>query len=536
MNRERLLLIVGLTLLTAVFGSAVYNIFNRTGASSAGDDSRKVIRIGHWQLEPPVRAAFEELARVYMKEHTDVKVEVIAVPERIYMQWFTTRMVGGFGPDLVQINGNIDQAMLVRYFTPLGEFLEQANHYNEGSISKIVWRDTFIDGLNNDGAYNPQFLEYYCIPVSQFSVRMIYNQTLWKELFGDARPPSTYAELAEIGRMCEIKAQESGRVITPIASSSYHAPTVAHGLFSSQTQSFTKRVYGTDLKTFSQAEFGLDYLNGKWRLDDPEPSSGFALMRDITKLYQPGFLQLAREDAVFYFLQGRALMLFTGNWDYSSYRKLASFELGTFKLPLPSPGAAEFGSYTIGSQSEGETPTSGLFALNRHSPHQDIALDFMRFMTSQRGNRIFVETSGWLPAVEGVDPREEIKPFYPETNGVPAGFDTNNFNYWGMEAKRIFTTGTYLLIGQTGSVEAYQSYLRDNLPKAVLSDLDRKQNGLSKYLQRSDSIIGRYLWISPGDKRETAFHRKQIENEEAQNTQESLMYYTEFELSRLPRS
>lgn len=533
MNRERLLLIVGFSLLAAVFGSSIYNIVNRGGVSSPGSDSRKVIRIGHWQLEPPVRAAYEELARVYMNEHPDVNVEVIAVPERIYNQWFMTRMVGGFAPDIVQLNGNVEYTMLARHLEPLGEVLSQSNNYNEkSSLSGVAWRDTFIDGLNNDGVYNPQLLDYYCIPVSQFSGRMIYNRTLWKELLGDTPIPASYAELVKIAEVCESQARKSDRVITPIASSFYHAPTVAHGLFSSQTQTFTKRVYGTELKTFNLAEFGLDYLSHKWSFDDPEPASGLALMRDVTKFYQPGFLQLAREDAVFYFLQGRALMLFTGNWDYSSYRKQASFELGTFKLPLPSPGASEFGKYTVGTPSEGETPTGGIFGLNRQSPHKDVALDFMRFMTSQRGNRIFVHASGWLPAVLGVEPREEIKPFYPEVQGVRAGFDTNNYAYWGAEAKRIFVTGTYLLIGPTGSVDAYRSYLRDNLPKAVRSDLARSQNGLSKYVQRADSVIGRYLWLSRDDSSGSLLRRKQTESEEAQNTQESLMYYTALGLSR----
>lgn len=537
MTRERLLLIVGFSLLAAVFGSSIYNIVNRSGATSVGKDTLKVIRIGHWQLEPPVRAAYEELARVYMKEHPDVSVEVIAVPERIYSQWFMTRIVGGFAPDIIQINWNVDYTMLARHLEPLGEVLSQSNPYNEGSsLSGVAWRDTFIDGLNNDGVYNPQLLDYYCIPISQFTGRMIYNRTLWRELLGDTPLPATYAELVKVAEACERNARKSDRVITPIASSFYHAPTVAHALFSSQTQSFAERVYKNELKSFNLTEFGLDYLNHKWSFDDPEPSSGLALMRDVTKFYQPGFLQLAREDAVFYFLQGRALMLFTGNWDYSSYRKQASFELGTFKLPLPSPGAAEFGRYTLGAPSEGETPTGGVFGINRQSPHHDIALDFMRFMTSQRGNRIFVDASGWLPAVVGIEPREEIKPFYPEVHGVRAGFDTNSYTYWGAEAKRIFVTGTYLLIGPAGSVDAYRSYLRDNLPKAVRSDLDRSQNGLSKYVQRADSIIGRYLWLSGDAPDESLLHDKQTEREEAQNTQESLMYYTALELGRLPKN
>jgi raffinose/stachyose/melibiose transport system substrate-binding protein len=516
MNRERFLLVAGITLLAGVFFAASLNIWQRTSAEA--DPDQIIIRFAHWQLEPPVRAAFEKVAKTYMDEHPGVTVEMLAVPERTYSQWFMTRLVGGFAPDIIEIRSSSDAALVSRYFTPLSEPLEKPNPYNAGTpLAETMWRDTFIDGLAHNSTYHPQLLEYFAVPVSQFTHRIIYNRTLWRELLGDMPHPKTYAELTAVCERFSRLAAEKGRPVMPFLSSKYHANTTYQSLFSSQTQKLTEQIQGTPLYTYTPVELGLDYLRGKWTLETPEITSGIQIARDVSTLFQPGYEQLSREDGGFRFLQGTALMIYTGSWDYGSFRDQAQFELGVFHLPIPEPGSEGFGRYVAGQPSEGDVNTAAVFSLARQSKHPDQAVDFLQFLTSERGNRLFAEASGWLPALVGVKPSKDIEPFYPKIEGVRNGV---HWGTLGMQtaASRVLENGLHALVGPQGSVEAYRTYLQHDLGSAIREDLVRALSQQTKVVQRQDSMVAAYTRLG----REPKAALKQRETEESQIMLEAL--------------
>jgi raffinose/stachyose/melibiose transport system substrate-binding protein len=517
MNRERLLLITGFTLLVAVFAAASFNIWKRS--SNEADPNQVIIRMAHWQLEPPVRAAFDKIARVYMDEHPGVTIEMIAVPERTYAQWFMTRLVGGFAPDLVEIR-NTDAALTSRYFMPLTEWMEKPNPYNAGTpLADVIWRTTFIDGLDNDFAYHPQLLDYYAVPVSQFTNRIIYNRTLWREILGNTPHPKTYEEFTALCARFTEEAEKAERNVVPFLSSVYHASAIYQRLATSQSQGLVEQLHGTPLYTYTPPEFGVDYLRGEWSMETPEINSGLEIMRDVSRLFQSGFEQTSREDGGFRFLQGTALMVYTGSWDYATYRDQAQFELGVFNLPIPTPDGEGFGRFVSGLPSEGNVNTSAAFSLARQSKHPAQAVDFLQFLTSERGNRLFAEASGWLPAIVGVEPSEELKPFYPVIKGVRNGVDLSNLGQ--LNAFRVIHTSRYLLLGPNGSVDAYREHLKKNLGDAIREDLVRILSQQSKVVQRQDSVVMAYVQISKNPAEAERALEKLRENEESQTAMEA---------------
>ncbi len=517
MKRERLLLITGFVLLAVVFLAASANIWKRSAHEA--DPNQVIIRLAHWQLEPPVRAAFDKVARVYMDEHPGVTIEIIAVPERTYAQWFMTRLVGGFAPDLIEMRTQ-EAAMVSRYFTPLTEWIEKPNPYNAvTTLAKTPWRNTFIDGLDNDTAYHPQLLDYYAVPVSQFTNRLIYNRTLWREVLGDTPSPTTYQELALLCAKFSEEARKTGRNVVPLLSSVYHANGVYQRLFTSQTQKLTEQLRGTPLHNFSPVELGLEYLRGNWSVDTPEVVSGLNIMRDVSNLFQPGYEQISREDGGFRFLQGTALMIYTGSWDYASFREQAQFELGVFDLPIPEPGSPGYGQFVAGQPSEGGVSTSAAFALARQSKYPGQAVDFMQFLTSGRGNRLFAEASGWLPAIVGVEPSDELKPFYPQIKGVRNGVDWTTLGT--QEAARVITTGRHSLLGPNGSVAAYSAYLKEKLADGIRQDLTRTVLQQKKVVQRQDSIVAAYAQLAKNPADAERANRKLRENDESQTLMET---------------
>lgn len=531
MTRERLFMITGFALLVAVFIAASANIWKRS-AHEANPD-QVIIRFAHWQLEPPVRKAFEQLARVYMDEHPGVTVEIIAVPERTYAQWFMTRLVGGFAPDIIEVRSQ-DAALISRYFMPLTEWIEKPNPYNAGTaLADTNWRNTFIDGLDNDAAYHPQLLDYYAVPVSQFTNRLIYNRTLWREVLGDTPHPKTYAELVTLCDRFAAESGKTGRKVVPFLSSTYHAGGVYSRLFTSQTQKLTEQLRGTPLHGFGAVDLGLSYLKKEWSFDTPEIVSGVKIMRDVSTLFQSGFEQISREDAGFRFLQGTALMIYTGSWDYGSYRDQAQFELGVFDLPIPEPGGLGYGEQVAGQPSEGNVATSAPFSLTRQSKYPAQAVDFLQFMTSERGNRLFSVASGWLPAIVGVDPGDELMPFYPKVKGVRNGFDLSTLGQ--QNAFRVLNTGRHKLLGPNGSVTAYTDYLKETLAESIRADLVKATLQQNKVVQRQESVIAAYSQLEHIPAESARARLKLHENEESQTLMEASTAWISLNLEETAR-
>lgn len=520
MNRERLFTIIGFLLLAAVFTAASVNIWKRSHREA--DPDKVVLRLAHWQLEPPVRAAFEKIAELYMREHPDVTVEIIAVPERTYSQWFMTRLIGGFAPDLIEIRSNGDSALISRYFIPLTESIDQPNPYNAGTaLADTPWRNTFIDGLANDMAYHPQLLDYYAVPVSQFTTRIIYNRTLWREILGNTPHPKTYEEFVAMCERFSAEAANKGRAVLPFVSSKYHATAVYNRLFSSQTQKFTERVQGSPLYAYTQLNLGLDYLRGVWNFDTPEFVSGLSAMRHVSTYFQSGYEQLSREDGGFRFLQGTALMIYTGSWDYASYSSQAQFELGVFDLPIPEPGSPGFGEWVAGQPSEGDVSTSAAFSVARQSKHPAQAVDFLQFLTSERGNRIFAQASGWLPAIVGVEPEPDIVPFHPQIRGVRNGVNLSTLGS-SSNAGRVIENSRHKLLGPQGSVDAYREHLNQTLGPALREDVTRAHIQQRKVLQRQDSVVAAYVDLSSGSNDTERLKLKLRETEESLSNLETL--------------
>ena len=131
-------------------------------------------------------------------------------------------------------------------------------------------------------------------------------------------------------------------------------------------------------------------------------------MQEIFSYAQPGFLQQTPQDALFYFSQGRALMMVVPSLQFHSIREQTLFEIGVVDIPLPSRDHPVYGKHLFGRLSEGGNVTDLAFGLTRQSKHPETAMDFLHFVSSQSANEKFVRLSGRLPAVVGIEPNPEM--------------------------------------------------------------------------------------------------------------------------------
>ena len=530
MNREKILNTIGFSLLALCFVVALGRVFTRE-KSEASDGGRVIIRFAHWQLEGGVRDAFDRLAREYEALHPGVKVEQMAIPERIARNWARTQFVGGTAPDLVQLGMTMGttEEVLSRYFEPLTSAANEPNPYNAGTeLAAMPWRETILDGMAGRTTFPAGLLDYYGVPSSMFSVRMYYNTELWRVVTGGDAVPQTFEEFIAVCRKAQGFEPPGGAPIIAIAGSKFNAPMVMRDLFKSQTQKLRLSLTAMpDLNTFGW-EVGLAYVQGRWSWQTPAVRSGLELVRQAGKFMQPGFLSLGRDDALFYFAQQRALMVSSGSYDATSLRVQVPFEIGVFRVPAPTPDDPKFGEFTFGNSSEAGTETGLAFGITKGSRHPEVALDFLQFLTSKSSNATFSEASGWLPAVVGVDVPEKIKPFELVTDGTVQGFSYTADQ--GADTDRIVESSLHKLVGPNGSVPEFADEMQEKFGRAVRSDLARWSQNTMRSAVGNDAVIGAYeMMRSSGD---TDAVQRADRLMEAQTSQEASVLFLNQQLQK----
>jgi raffinose/stachyose/melibiose transport system substrate-binding protein len=491
-QRERVLNFIGLGLLAVCFVVALGRIaWLRSLRGEGGTSAPVSIRFAHWQLEGGLREAYDAIAEEYMKRNPGVRVQQIAVPERMFAVWITTQLAGGTAPDIIALGGPITAEKLARYFEPLSDLVNDPNPWNAGTpLENAPLRETFLDGM--EGAFNVELLEYYGLPSFAHTVRMYYNLDLLREVTGAEELPKTHDELTALAGQVEEYNRRTGRSIVPIAGSQYNSGFIMNLLYGSQTLGLGERLAYDALTGGPLApQLALAAARGDWALDEPEIRAGLGLQRDVGRHMQPGFLQANRDDAGFYFTMGGALMIPTGSWDLGSLVSQSPFRIAVGRIPYPQPGDPS-APFSLGPLAEGGSGLGGLFGVTRASRHPEVARDFLLFLVSQPMNQQFAELSKWSPAVVGVVPDEEVAVFAPFFDGYPTGF---GITFSGADALRVVGNATHLLTGPNGSVDDFVEAIRPDYLAALAADLRRAELVVRDNSQRLDTTLGALGWL-----------------------------------------
>jgi raffinose/stachyose/melibiose transport system substrate-binding protein len=537
MKFHRVLAGCALAVLAVSFGAGGFRLFQRHRQEN--DPERVTIRFAHWQLEAGVGEAFDRLARDYEKLHPKVRIEQLRIPDRVFSQWALTQLIGGTAPDLIELGFSIDTLLKARHFEPLSRFVEAPNPYNAGTeLAGLPWRNTFVDGL--DSGFDEKLGDTYGIPSFFATIRVYYNRALLQEITGSDQPPASFDEFVALCERTRTFAARSGRKLVPIAASRDNAPYLLDELFASQSQKLVHAFTPLQRLQASPDSFFSAYLGGGWTFDHPAIRSGLTLMREVGQFLQPGFLQLRREDAIFHFSQGHALMVAAGSWEATGLRTQSRFPIGVFRLPVPGPDHPRYGRHTWGraAESGGRSVESagrritGPFGLYQGSKHPEVALDFLRYLSSQRAHQVFVDISGWLPVVVGVTPPANMAGFIPDPVGAPGSFGLR----WGTgEILRLTENSWHVLFAPPGGVEAFVAQVAPRYAEAMRADLRRRDRRSFQQLMLGDSSLeaSRQLALRrPGDSIEQFKFESLFQ---AQNEREVYYYYMNHRLAEMDR-
>ena len=499
MKRPKLLLALGL--LALCYALSLLHVFNPFRGAGKENAPRVTIRFGHWQLETGLREAFDVVARRYMELHPDVRVEQLAVPGAVYRQWLSTQLAGGTVPDLVSFDSTDLSlvAQIPRHFEVITRWLEEPNPYNTGTpLEGVPWRETFIDRGRNRATYLDQFRNYFAVGLSSHTMRMFYNRDLMKEITGREDPPRNFREWLELGQ--KVRAHRPG--LTHVAGARDFLVWLMPSLVNQSLSRWLGRSdYGLRFATTTFDFFG-DHLAGRWDLRTPAMQQALQIARAFGGEMPSGFLQIDRNSALQSFLRGEALCVPSGTWDYPTMRATATFAIGGYRLPLPSPDDPVYGGLALLPVSDGSVSTALPFYLTRQSMHKAEAVDFLRFLTGMEGNRLFSQASHWMPSVEGVPIAPEMEPF-KQVTGSYIATDAQNGPILmvgpGADYARLFETHFHVLYAPDGGVEAYTRAIEHHVSDAVRSDLQRQLSMSRANLRQRDTALGSQWFLGPAE-------------------------------------
>jgi len=125
--------------------------------------------------------------------------------------------------------------------------------------------------------------------------------------------------------------------------------------------------------------------------------------------------------------------------------------------------------------------------LNKTSSHPKEALDFLQFLTSVPGNQLFTDKSLWLPAINGVDVPDEIKPFRDYQLGYAIG--QSPYNFIGSEVSMAWDSNFYELTGDQGSVDKFAAKLDQVMPQKIRMDLENEARNALLLVKPQDALI-----------------------------------------------
>ena len=489
MSRSSIINVVGFVILGSVF---LLSLVRTVGYSSReflhGDN---VIRIAHNVQEDGMRRGIEAVAEAYMRLHPEVTVHQQVIPQRVYPSWARTKLVSDQATDLMMIQTGEFEDLLLTDFHLLNPFMDAPNPYNTGTqLEKTVWLETFVDSLVSPPASRPLLASFYGAPITASTTRLLFNRPLMREILGKVQVPADFGSFTEICRKVQAYAGRTNQSIYPMVSYASATNPFWSSLATALTQDLKLKISPNRSAGSASWIVSMAYLEGKWNLRSPEIVLGLELTRELGRFAQPGFLQQKPQDALFYFVQGHSLFFVTNSLEAQAVRSQAPFSVGAFELPLPDTSDPAYGSFILGRRSEGGGLTQLAFGLTRHAKNHALALDFLHFLASVPGNQLFADVSGRLPAIVGVEPRDDIKPFAPKLEGYPNGFSITTC---GPDVRALYGTHEYLLFSEGGSVKAFIDAIEPDIDDSIVNYVSWQAKRIRDNLEYHDSWLGA-LW------------------------------------------
>ena len=224
-------------------------------------------------------------------------------------------------------------------------------------------------------------------------------------------------------------------------------------------------------------------------------------------------------------------MLSAYSQDATGVLRYSKFPVGVFRDPMPAPSATGYGANMVARNSEHALIPYGAFTITRASSHPALALDFLRFITSQREDRKFSALADTLPVVVGVNAAGFMRNFIPDAGGFPPGPSLTETG----DVRMLLVQNWYHLFGPSADRAAFLEALSRDLPGAARRDMRRAVDGALQSVAANDAYVEAARRLAQGDSPGSRLNLKYESIVETQNEQEANAYYQALRLRRADR-
>lgn len=489
-----------------LLGTFAYSAWHVLGSRRASEDvpGRVTLRVGHWLLHAGMREAFDEAIAEYAKIRPDVSIEQLPVPIRAWPAWLRTQLVGGTAPDITGLLG-VNEELAARHFLPLTDHISAPNPHNAGTpLEGLPWGDTFVDGMNAVRLLTPTSGDIHGVNLQLNTLRLFYNKRLLQSVTGSDVPPADYAALRALGEQVAAYNRRTGSALVPIASCGPYSQFLFERLLPSQTQKLALALSPGRTFTVAPVELARLFRNGELSYGaTPEIRSSLSLLRDVSVLMTPGYTSLQRDDALFSFLQQGSVMICAGSWDYGVFERDGDFPVGIMPVVLPATDDPDYGRYVLGLPAESNGTPEATLGIVRTTKHPEVALDFLRFLTSRRVAQRFSDLSLRMSSIAEVAPPERAAGLAPRIHGEIPGFAPDFLYFGGGNAQHVFKRNLHLLTSPAGGVDLFAAKLDADLPAALRRDMTQHLDRVRNDIRRLDAHLGFLLTQPEADRRQS---------------------------------
>lgn len=312
---------------------ALSSCSNGGGENSEKDDNGKVtLTIADWQwLEPGRGDRLWEAMKEYEKVNENVTLKKKSTTRADYEKTMQTEIGGGGGPDVLVLSPSLlVQLQSASLLVPL-EGVEDDGHVEE---------ETF------DG-------ERLAYGWERVSTAFFYNKKLMAE--SGAQPPTDMDGVLDTAKAITEKTGNPG--------------------FAVRHSTSELKPWWTDFQNWIYGYGGSWVKDGELNIDDPKNVEAVAMLK---KLYDSGSMPIGDDASTFRsrFANGQIGMMFDNPsvlfTILNDSDTLASDDVGVTLLPLPTDNSSTVANY---------------IGINENSEHQEAAMGFMKWLSSDEGQK-----------------------------------------------------------------------------------------------------------------------------------------------------
>lgn len=302
----------------------------------------------------------DNLAKDFQKEYPDVVItQNIFRTATEYIASLSAAMAGGKGPDIIAVFPGSHSVRLASS-DQMVDFMPYLN-------ADPSWKNSFYPQVLNTMVINGQAI---ALPVATNNVQIFYNKKIFEEYGFEV--PTTLDELKHIAKTLKTNS------IEPVGFIGGEPQNAAWAFYWPAGQ-----IAGDEI--IRQADLGKI----PWDKTPTLLESAKVAQDIIESVIMEGAAGLKEPEVVTSFLTGRAAMMMNGCWIITTLRKSqpADFEMDVFPLPAVKPGLKQNVLSQLGLA----------FGVNKNSESKELAVEFVKFITSDERKLQYVKTMCLVP-------------------------------------------------------------------------------------------------------------------------------------------